>query len=311
MSAGRLILSSGDPTVDRRIEWARALMEEGKAADAAELLGEAMERAGAYAPGWFLLGEAREGAGDTAGALDAYRQAMALDAADTLGSGLRLTRLGGASEAEAGMSEAYVRTLFDQYAGRFDAALARLDYRGPELIDDALAAACVALGRAYAFARGLDLGCGTGLVALRLAEHVGALEGVDLSPNMIAEAKKRAIYDELVAGEMVAFLAGRPFEDTDLIFAGDAFCYLADLHPILTETRRVLEPGGLIAFTVETHEGEGILLRDTLRYAHAQSYVRGALVAAGLELVSCVAESTRKEKEQPVPGLVVVGMRAD
>jgi predicted TPR repeat methyltransferase len=308
MSAGRLILSSGDPTVDRRIEWARALMEEGKAGDAAELLAEAVERTGAYASGWFLLGEAREGAGDTAQARHAFERALALDPDDVLGATLRLARLEG---EVASMSEAYVRALFDQYAGRFDAALARLDYRGPELIDDALAAACEALGRPYAFARGLDLGCGTGLVALRLAEHVGALEGVDLSPNMIGEAKKRGVYEWLVACEMVAFLAGRPSEDTDLIFAGDAFCYLADLHPILTESRRVLEPGGLIAFTVETHAGEGILLRDTLRYAHAEAYVREALAAAGLALVSCAAESTRKEKEQPVPGLVVVAMRAD
>lgn len=308
MSAGRLILSSGDPTVDRRIEWARALMEEGKAGDAAELLAEAVERTGAYAPGWFLLGEAREGAGDAAQARHAFERVLALDPDDVLGATLRLARLEG---EVASMSEAYVRALFDQYAGRFDAALARLDYRGPELIDDALAAACEALGRPYAFARGLDLGCGTGLVALRLAEHVGALEGVDLSPNMITEAKKRGVYERLVAGEMVAFLAGRPAEDTDLIFAGDAFCYLADLHPILTESRRVLEPGGLIAFTVETHAGEGILLRDTLRYAHAEAYVREALAAAGLSLVSCAVESTRKEKEQPVPGLVVVAMRAD
>ncbi len=70
----------------------------------------------------------------------------------------------------------------------------------------------------------------------------------------------------------------------------------------------MLEPGGLIAFTVETHAGEGILLRDTLRYAHAEAYVREALAAAGLALVSCAAESTRKEKEQPVPGLVVVAI---
>jgi len=306
MSAGRLILSSGDPTVDRRIEWARALMEEGNPADAAALLGEAMERAGAYAPGWFLLGEAREGAGDTAQARHAFEQALALDPDDMLGATLRLARLEG---EVASMSEAYVRVLFDQYAGRFDAALARLDYRGPELIDNALAAACDELGRPYAFARGLDLGCGTGLVAARLSDHVGALEGVDLSPNMIGEAKKRGVYERLVAGEMVAFLAGRPSEDTDLIFAGDAFCYLADLHPILMESRRVLEPGGLIAFTVETHAGEGILLRDTLRYAHAEAYVREALAAAGLALVSCAAESTRKEKEQPVPGLVVVGLK--
>ncbi|MFD2032253.1 methyltransferase domain-containing protein [Ancylobacter dichloromethanicus] len=188
MASGRLILSSGDPTVDRRIDWARALMEEGSAADAAALLTEAVARAGHYAPGWFLLGEAREAAGDTAGARAAFEEALALDAADTLGATLRLARLEG---EVAGMSAAYVRALFDQYADRFDAALARLDYRGPEVIEEALARACEGLARPFAFARGLDLGCGTGLVGVRLVDRIGTMEGVDLSPNMVAQARRR------------------------------------------------------------------------------------------------------------------------
>ncbi|MBS9476699.1 methyltransferase domain-containing protein [Ancylobacter radicis] len=316
MSPARLILSSGNPTVDRRMDWARALMAEGNAADAAALLDEAVARTADYAPGWFLLGQAREALGEGETARAAYERVLDLDPADTLGAGLHVVRLGGtlpeaggAASTSFGMSEAYVRTLFDQYADRFDAALARLGYRGPELIHAALSDACAALARPYAFGRGLDLGCGTGLVAARLADHVGALEGVDLSPNMIALARRRGVYERAVAGEMVAFLKERPAEDTDLIFAGDAFCYLDDLGPILAESARVLERGGLLAFTVETHDGAGILLRDTLRFAHAENYVRATLAAAGLTLISCAAQSTRTEKDQPVPGLVVVAQR--
>ncbi|MCK0207298.1 methyltransferase domain-containing protein [Starkeya koreensis] len=308
MNAGRLILSSGDPTVDRRIDWARALMEEGNPADAAELLAEATARAGHYAPGWFLLGEAREAAGDAAGARAAFEGALAQDAGDTLGAALRLARLDG---AVAEMSEAYVRALFDQYADRFDTALARLSYRGPEVIDAALEAACAGLGRPYAFARGLDLGCGTGLVALRIEARLGAIEGVDLSPNMIDRAARRGVYERLTAGEMLAFLKARPACDVDLIFAGDAFCYLAELGPILMESRRVLEPGGLLAFTTETHEGESVLLRDTLRYAHAVDHVHAGLAAAGLGLVHLADEWVRKEHQTPVPGIVVVAQRAE
>ncbi|RTL98462.1 methyltransferase domain-containing protein [Ancylobacter aquaticus] len=306
MASGRLILSSGDPTVDRRIEWARALMEEGGAADAAELLTEAVARAGQYAPGWFLLGEAREAAGDAPGARAAFEAALSLDPADTLGATLRLARLEG---EVAGMSEAYVRALFDQYADRFEAALARLDYRGPEVIEAVLAQACEGLGRPFAFAHGLDLGCGTGLVGARLVDRIGRMEGVDLSPNMVAHARRRTIYDALVAGEMVAFLRERLAREVDLIFAGDAFCYLDDLAPILTEARRVLEPGGLLAFTTETHDGAGVKLRDTLRFAHAPAYVREALADAGLRLLAFTDDWARKEHNHPVPGLVVVAQR--
>lgn len=306
MTAGRLILSSGDPTVDRRIDWARALMEEGSAADAAELLAEAVARAGHYASGWFLLGEAREAAGDAAGARAAFEEALSRDPEDTLGATLRLARLEG---EVAGMSEAYVRALFDQYADRFDAALARLDYRGPEVIEAALARVCGGLERPFAFAHGLDLGCGTGLVGARLVDRIGRMEGVDLSPNMVAHAGRRKIYDALAAGEMVAFLAARPAREVDLIFAGDAFCYLDDLAPILAESRRVLEPGGLLAFTTETHDGAGVLLRETLRFAHAPDYVRTALTDAGLTLLAVTDEWARKERDEPVPGLVVVAAR--
>ncbi|MCB4770646.1 methyltransferase domain-containing protein [Ancylobacter sp. Lp-2] len=308
MAGAPLFLSSGDPTLDRRIDWARALMAEGNAADAVALLDEVAGRAPDFLPGWFLLGEAREALGDTAGAGDAYARARALDPDDRLGAALRLARLGRDDVPE--MSAAYVRTLFDQYAERFDKALERLDYRGPELIHGALAAACDGLGRPFAFARAHDLGCGTGLVGVRLADQVGEIDGVDLSPNMIALARARGVYARLVAGDMVDYLREVPAREADLVFAGDAFCYLGDLVPVLAESRRVLEEGGLLAFTVETHAGEGILLRDTLRYAHGEAYVRAALATAGLALLSCEAASTRTEKGEPVPGLVIAAIRA-
>lgn len=302
-----LFISSGDPVMDRRVEWARALLEEGAAADAVSILEEVLPQMDNYAPGWFLLGEAREAAGDMPGATEAYKNVLTHDPQDRLGAGLRYARLKGEAPE---MSAAYVRTLFDQYADRFDEALARLGYRGPELIFDALEMACTTLDQPFAFAKAHDLGCGTGLVGARLVAHVGFMAGVDLSPNMVALARRRGGYDELVAGDMVEFLRARPGEEADLIFAGDAFCYLGDLAPILAESHRVLEPGGLLAFTVETHAGEGILLRETMRYAHAPDYMRAAVADAGLELVSLREASTRNEKEQPVPGLVVVASRA-
>ena len=63
------------------------------------------------------------------------------------------------------MTGVYVRRLFDQHAPEFDTALVeRLDYRGPELLLDAvrtIAGVPLRLGSV------LDLGCGTGLAARR------------------------------------------------------------------------------------------------------------------------------------------------
>ncbi|MFK8252409.1 class I SAM-dependent DNA methyltransferase [Ancylobacter terrae] len=323
MSSSPLILSSGDPALDRRLDWARALLDEGNAADAAELMAEAVTRAPGFVSGWFVLAEAREAMGERDAAAQAYGAALTLDPKDRLGAGPRRARLAGEG---TGLSAAYVRTLFDQYAGRFDAALARLDYRGPELIRAALEDACAALGRPFRFAHGLDLGCGTGLVGMALAPRVERLDGVDLAPNMIELARARGLYRELAAADLVGWLQERPEAGADLVVAGDVFCYLGDLAPVFMAARRAIgataptapivhltaptghshRSSGLLAFTVETHDGAGVILRDTLRVAHGEAYVREQLFAAGFDLVSCRPAATRTEKGAPVPGLVVV-----
>jgi len=69
---------------------------------------------------------------------------------------------------------------------------------------------------------------------------------------------------------------------------------------------RVLEPGGVVAFTTETHERAGIVLGEKLRYAHSADHVRGALEAAGLSVLVLAPASSRTEAGVPVPGLLVV-----
>ena len=58
--------------------------------------------------------------------------------------------------------------------------------------------------------------------------------------------------------------------------------YCSDLGPLVRAVARVLDDGGLFAFTAETHDGSGVLLRETMRYAHGEDHVRAALTAAGL-----------------------------
>jgi predicted TPR repeat methyltransferase len=74
----------------------------------------------------------------------------------------------------------------------------------------------------------------------------------------------------------------------------------------LREASRVLAADGLFAFTLETHEGDGVILGQGLRYAHAAAYVRAAIAEAGLTLLQLEQRSARNEDHAPVPGLVVV-----
>ena len=113
----------------------------------------------------------------------------------------------GRGDAPGALPQAYVARLFDDYAPRFDKHLTKnLGYRAPALIAEALSA--VASGRRFASA--LDLGCGTGLMGEALRGRVDRLTGVDLSAAMIAKARERGVYDELVVGDAAAMLGREP-----------------------------------------------------------------------------------------------------
>jgi predicted TPR repeat methyltransferase len=306
MKPAAVFLSSGDVLADRRFERAKAYAAEGDRTAAIDLLMQAVERAPAFASAWFALGESRAADGDRAGAIAAFRAALAADPTDRHGAALHLARLGAADAATA-MAPGYVRSLFDQYAPDFDQALIEgLGYRGPELLREALGEACAARQRPFHFARALDLGCGTGLVAEALRYCCDTILGVDLSPAMVAAARRKGVYADVVAGDLTDFVAAQPEGSCDLVIAGDAFVYLADLEPVCRAVVRALAPDGLFAFTVETHASTGVVLGEKLRYGHAADHVRAALAAAGLAPLTLESTSTRTENGVPVPGLIVI-----
>jgi predicted TPR repeat methyltransferase len=304
----RLFQSSGDMMADRRFEFARDLQLKGDLPAAADLLLQAIELAPNFTTAWFMLGNIREQLGERDVAIAAFRNAHAADADDRHGAGLRLMRLGAAPVAA--MTQGYVQTLFDQYAPRFESALVDgLDYRGPELLFRAVLSVRAAARRPAFFKRAIDLGCGTGLAATAFAKEVDHFIGIDLSPRMIERARSTGFYAELEVADMVHGLRGRADASADLILAADAMVYVADLSAVLAEAKRVLTAGGLLAFTAETHAGEGVIIGEGLRYAHAAAYVRAAVEAADLKLSLLEDRSARTEDNIPVPGLVAVASK--
>jgi predicted TPR repeat methyltransferase len=306
-----IFASSGNLIADRRYAFGRELVSRGDLAAAADLFAQAAEAEPAFAAAWFALGETAAKLGDREGAVSAFERALALDPQDRSGAALHLARLGAADPAQA-MSRAYVETLFDQYAPHFDGALEALAYRGPQLILDAVTRARPSAN----FAAVLDLGCGTGLAGVAFQPRVAHLTGVDLSPGMIARARARGVYDRLEIAELAAFLrdertARRHY---DLVIAADVFAYLYDLAPVVRAVADVLGESGIVAFTVESQEGDGlgdtVALGEKLRYRHGAGHVRAAVEAAGLDVVELAPASTRNEAGGAVPGLVVVATRS-
>jgi predicted TPR repeat methyltransferase len=304
----RISLGSGDLLADRRFGFARDLQLKGDLVAAADLLEQALELVPKFASAWFALGEIRERRGERDAAIAAFRRACESDPLDRHGATLNLMRLG--AEPLAEMPKAYVQSLFNQYAPRFDQALLdHLGYRGPALLFKAVLAVRAAARRPALFERAIDLGCGTGLAAAAFAKQVDAFIGIDLSPGMIERARVTGLYAELEIADMLEGLRRRADASADLVLAADAMVYVSELTPVMAEVKRVLVPGGLLAFTVETHAGDEVIIGDGLRYAHGAEYLQGVIAAAGLAVAHFEAASSRTEDNAPVPGLVVVATK--
>jgi predicted TPR repeat methyltransferase len=300
--------SSGDVIADRRAAYAKMLDEGGEHAAAADLMQQALELAPDWAAGWDLLGSYHDRAGDASGAISAWRHLEALDDEGVFGARLKLAAHG-AGAAGQGTAVGYVEALFDQYAPRFEEALVeRLQYTVPAQLGDLLQGAMADLGIGR-FARALDLGCGTGLMGERLRGRVERLEGIDISAAMVAETARKGIYDGLEKAELVADLSARR-ADVDLVTAADVLIYCGALQPILQALVPALAPGGLVAFSLEAHDGdEELFLRPSLRYAHSPAAARQALEAAGLEILRFETATLRLDRGAPITGILVVARR--
>jgi len=207
-----------------------------------------------------------------------------------------------AAAPPAGAPRQYVQALFDDYAADFQGHLVdRLGYSGPAVLLRSLLERATARGQRFATA--LDLGCGTGLCAPLLKPHCDTIVGVDLSTQMLQQAAKLGLYDELVQADIGDYLAATPLR-AELVVAADVLIYIGDLSRIFHDVARVLEHGGLFAFTVELPtNGQALQLLPSLRYAHAQDHVRACAAPCALQVDELRAAPIRHEHGQPVAGL--------
>ncbi|MEO5559145.1 MAG: methyltransferase, partial [Dokdonella sp.] len=148
----------------------------------------------------------------------------------------------------------------------------------------------------------LDLGCGTGLMAQELVRPGRVIDGVDLSPRMLAHAREKGLYRELHAAELVAFLRASSSK-WELIIATDVFIYVANLQPVFACVREHLAAGGSFAFSIECSANDGTeLLPATGRYRHAPERICSELREAGFVDIARETLVLRFESGRPVAG---------
>jgi SAM-dependent methyltransferase len=88
-----------------------------------------------------------------------------------------------------------------------------------------------------------DLACGTGRTGAFLARQgVAAIDGVDITPEMLALADKKGVYRSLRVADVAA--TGLASGAYDLVTLSLADEHIAELRPVYLEAARLLEPAG-------------------------------------------------------------------
>jgi ubiquinone/menaquinone biosynthesis C-methylase UbiE len=132
--------------------------------------------------------------------------------------------------------------------------------------------------------RVLDVATGTGHTAFAFASYVSEIIGIDLTPQMLAEAEKLAAGKGITNVRFVeANIHELPFDDEtfddeqfDLVTCRRAAHHFADIDEALSEMVRMLKPGGLLLIDdrsiPEDDFVDGVMNR--LDWLHDESHVR-------------------------------------
>jgi ubiquinone/menaquinone biosynthesis C-methylase UbiE len=141
---------------------------------------------------------------------------------------------------------------FDQMAAGYDAM------RGlpPQSALDDLAACIITLTHATPATRFLEPGVGTGRIALPLVQRGHHYTGLDLSPMMLDQFRRKlagiAARPDLVLGDATSL----PFKAAsfDVVLTSELLYHVPDWHRALAEIARVLKPDGNYLYCYEEVE---------------------------------------------------------
>jgi len=117
--------------------------------------------------------------------------------------------------------------------------------------------------------RGVDLCSALGAGCRFLVGNYKAVMcGVDATPHMIEEARKRAPFDvwgiEFKLGDVTA--VPYPSGSFDFVWGEDAWCYVSGKDKLVGEAARLLKKGGVVAFTDWVEGPAGLTEAEALRF---------------------------------------------
>lgn len=229
--------------------------------------------------------------GNRPSACELLEQALAVQPHDAA-SRFMLQALRGEHQAPAACPE-YAQDLFNHYAIHYDKHMQDvLEYGIPHRLWQLFHQ-----NEVHTYERALDLGCGTGLSGMVLRPISRHLTGVDLAAKMLAVARGKGIYDELVEAELLAFLQ-QSTGHYDLVVAADVLPYLGDLAPLLQAMQARLTPAGVFWFTTEISMTAPWVLQNSMRFCHHAEYIQNVCQQYGYLVMHQETVVARKQDEQ-------------
>lgn len=321
LASAEQALAAEPDDADAWLHRGTALAELGRPGDALQSFDRLLALSPGHAQAWSRRGGVLREMNRLDEAALAFEQALAHGGDTELNSYyLAAVRAG---QAPATAPRRYVQSLFDAYAGEFDAHLVgTLHYRAHEVLTRHLHDLHGPGGGRFVSA--LDLGCGTGLCGPQVRPRVASLTGVDLSGPMLEKARALGVYDHLAQADIVEHLRSTEARH-DLVLAADVFIYVGDLEPVFAALPRVMPAGGVFCFSAElcaeraAHEkaasgvapggSAGFELMPSLRYAHSEHYLQDLAARHGFDITRLVREPVREEQRETIDGLFVYLVR--
>ena len=272
-----------------------ALLDKGDPEAAIESYKMAIKIKPDHADAYNNMGAALKDKEESGAAIESYKKALEIKP-DYAGPKHLIAALTGSTTDSA--PRAYVESLFDDYACKFDNSLVgKLDYKIPKT----LAQIILANTTGHSLGSILDLGCGTGLAGVELKGSSQNLEGIDLSSSMLEEARKKNAYDRLIHTDLIEYLSTADL-DFDYFVSTDVFIYVGELSDVFRLIKSRNKCAGKLAFSTEHTEKEGFFLETSGRYSHSKRYIEKLCEKFEYRILHFSTTNLRKEKNGYLTG---------
>jgi len=248
----------------------------------------------------YNLGIALRDLGKCDEAVSCFRAALAIEPEFAEAHHLIDSLLGHASKSAP---RKYIERLFNSHAEDFEIQLVmQLGYKMPSKLKKVAAELGLTEEK---YKNVLDLGCGTGLAGVAFRNVAESLVGIDVSENMVREAEKKKIYDELHVNDVIEGLESL---DTrfDLFVSADVLVYIGDLVPLFSSIKAHSTNNSLLIFSTEHLESGDFILQQTGRYAHSKDYILSVAAESGFHLEYFAEAKLRKEKNNWIIGGIYI-----